>query len=462
MEDLFTEQLDEMRLQVAKSHRLLGGAPVPYRELLTDTFSKLDTALEELQVAEHELRQQNNVLIDARGEIDYERLRYHDLFEFAPYGYLVTDEYGIIQEANEVASLLLNLNRHSLPRKPLMSFVPKEHRSKFRQDLSTLVRLGYVYEHDIMLEPRGFAPFEAAVTMTAQKDSHGKVLALRWMLRDVSEQKRGERKLLALNAELEQRVDARTASLDDAYRRERKIANSLQRNLLPSVAGNEFDGLTVETAYEPAYDEFLVGGDSFDCFRTPDGCVALIVADISGKGLSAAFHTAEVRYSLRAFLQQATEPSEALRSLNNYLCRYPSANPEIFVVVLLALVDPKTGACRMSMAGSEPALIVRGNGSVESVKVEGLPLGVAANAEYATAEFVLGGGDRLVMLTDGITEARHGADFLTWEGVMRIIGALDPACGLDCLSRSIVQGARDFAHGRIHDDVCLLIAEKTS
>ncbi len=87
-------------------------SPLMEPDLLPDALDELQTSLEELQVAEEELRQQNEELASARAEVEVERHRYQDLFEFAPDGYLVTDLLGVIQEANRAAGLLLNIGQN--------------------------------------------------------------------------------------------------------------------------------------------------------------------------------------------------------------------------------------------------------------------------------------------------------------------------------------------------------------
>ncbi|MGH8010782.1 MAG: PAS domain-containing protein, partial [Candidatus Binatia bacterium] len=92
------------------------------------TFEDLQTALEALQTAEEDERQQNEELVRARQTIEVERRRYQELFDFAPDGYLVTDVSGTIQEANRAATALLQTSWHSLVGKQLLVFVPQAER----------------------------------------------------------------------------------------------------------------------------------------------------------------------------------------------------------------------------------------------------------------------------------------------------------------------------------------------
>lgn len=205
--------------------------------LLTAAFEELRVTLEELQVAEEELWQQYEELETACHLVEAERQRYRDLFEFAPDGYLVTDPAGTIQEANRAAALLLNIAPQRLIGKPLGVFISPEERRAFRDHLTRLchpildspplagqLRPGRSLEWEICLQPRsestvgrffeadatrptnrlsvvskwsslpvlGVQPFDAALTVAAICDRGGRVVGLRWLLRDITERKRAE------------------------------------------------------------------------------------------------------------------------------------------------------------------------------------------------------------------------------------------------------------------------------
>lgn len=155
-------------------------------------LNDLRSALEELQVAEAELRQQNEELIATRQALETERQRYLNLFEFAPDGYIVTDAYGNVQEANRSAARLLNIAQHHLLGKPLMSFVPEDQRRSFRALLHQLPKINRIQEWEIQLCRREKTPFDVALTVETMRDSQEKAIAFHWLLRDVTERKRAE------------------------------------------------------------------------------------------------------------------------------------------------------------------------------------------------------------------------------------------------------------------------------
>lgn len=151
-------------------------------------------ALEELRVAEEELRRQNEELAYARHQIEAAHQRYQDLFNWAPDGYLVTDAHGTIEEANQFAGTLFAIAPPDLIGKPLATFVAPEHRRPFRRQLARLPHMEHGREWETVLQPRHGPAFHTAITATAIRDA-GQVTGFRWLLRDITERKRGEQTL---------------------------------------------------------------------------------------------------------------------------------------------------------------------------------------------------------------------------------------------------------------------------
>lgn len=291
--------------------------------------------------------------------------------------------------------------------------------------------------------------------------------------RDISDRKREQ---LALEAEAD---------------RQGRIARTLQRTLLQTTASPfapsrppRVGGVEVYTAYEPADQDDLIGGDFYDAFLLPGGRVALVVGDAMGKGLAAAADTADVKFTLRAFLREdpGTDPAALLGRLNAHLCRrraleegerraagVPTQYPMVCVSVVV--IEPATGAARAAAAGMEPTLVLRagGGGPPEAVSdAGGLPLGAISEWEGESAPLSrpLAPGDALLLFTDGVAEARRrdGAGGLTIFGAAGVAGAAGrafaagPGVPLSSVSDAILGAARAFAGGSLADDVCLLLA----
>jgi serine phosphatase RsbU (regulator of sigma subunit) len=250
-----------------------------------------------------------------------------------------------------------------------------------------------------------------------------------------------------------------------AYERERRIAQVLQRPLLRSVAEGEVEGFALATCYEPAWDEADVGGDFIDVFTLPDGRAALVVGDASGKGLEAAAHNAQVRDVLRAFLrEEPDQPGRALARVNNVVCDTVEAldpvDLETFIVVAILILDPRVPEALYASAGAEPLLLLRAGGEAQAVARPALPLGVQRGTIYDQTTVRLATGDAALLITDGITEARHGGEQLGYAGMVEIAQVALTAPLLQEAARSIMLGAHGFAKGRLSDDACLILARR--
>lgn len=182
------QQSDLLQNQITKQ--------IPNREhLLVETVEQLNTSLEELHVAEEELLQQNEQLVEYQQEINNERQRYQELFDFAPDAYLVTDTYGKILEANLAASQLLTIERKKLAGKLIIIFVPQATRREFRKKLRYLHEKKQIKDWEIDLQNYQKISFNCEISASSINDQNGRCISMRWLLRDVSARKLAEAKI---------------------------------------------------------------------------------------------------------------------------------------------------------------------------------------------------------------------------------------------------------------------------
>lgn len=203
----FAEKVDLFRDHVDRLHQMIDSLPEQQKGVLEKAFQGFTIALEELQVAEEELRQQNEELIAAQQELAAERQRYHDLFEFAPDGYLVTDEKGIIVEANRTASLLLKQTQRQLIGKPLAVFVSSPDLRVFHNWLAALLRNNNPQERRLNLHPHHEDLLPTAITAAALQDHSNGQLRIHWMLHDIRARVKAEK--------LQQETASRVQLLED-------------------------------------------------------------------------------------------------------------------------------------------------------------------------------------------------------------------------------------------------------
>lgn len=237
-----------------------------------------------------------------------------------------------------------------------------------------------------------------------------------------------------------------------SIQRDLELAHKVQQGLLPS-APPKIEKYCFFDFYEPANQ---VGGDFYDYIRLNNGRLAIVLADVSGKGVSAALVmaklSAEVRYCL------ASEPSAAaaVNRINNNFCH--SGWDDRFVTMIMALVDPQRDEASIVNAGHMPPLLRRGVSRVEAVGGEqsGVPLGVDPDHRYNASTVRFNPGDFMTLFTDGISEAMNSDNQLYGlERLTKQVGG--NADDVATLGRHILDDVKQFVGGRPQsDDMCLL------
>ena len=232
------QQLEVIRWQISNYLREWGKTKIDCHPKINE---ELQETLEELQTAEEELRQQNEQLIFSREITEAERLRYQNLFEFAPDGYFVTDNLGIIQEANQAASFLLSVPQKVLIGKPLVVFIAQQYRFDF---VSRLRKLQNLQEWEMYLQPRTGLPFPGKVRVNPLYENQGKSTRFLWSISDVSEQHAALHEREKLETALRQNSDLleikvaeRTAELiiaNEQLQREIIERENIQQSLIES------------------------------------------------------------------------------------------------------------------------------------------------------------------------------------------------------------------------------------
>ena len=162
---------------------------------LAEDVEKMAVMIEELRVAEEELRVQNEELALARQAVEAEHARYHELFECAPDGYMVTDAAGVIREANRAASAMLNVPRHGLLGKPFALYVAGVDRDAFRVHLSQIQSEKAFKDWEIRLKPRERPPLPVALNISIAESQSQSGIQIRWLLRDITQRKQAEEAL---------------------------------------------------------------------------------------------------------------------------------------------------------------------------------------------------------------------------------------------------------------------------
>src|ERR1700741_1697335 len=209
----FNHRIEALQQWVYKLQRRAGKDPAHLEKIFPDAFEELHIRLEELLEADKELRQQKEELIASQQVMEAERQHYQGLFDFAPDGYLVTNASGIKQEANRAAAALLSVPQGFLLGIPLIAFVAKGDCRAVLTQLTQLKKWERVQDWEVYLQPHKGTPFPSVITVAAVRGPQGRLIDLRWLIRDITEHKRMEEALRKAHNELEMRVQERTAEL---------------------------------------------------------------------------------------------------------------------------------------------------------------------------------------------------------------------------------------------------------
>lgn len=194
------------------------------------------------------------------------------------------------------------------------------------------------------------------------------------------------------------RKQASEAASRERIEQELKVATLIQQNFLPRELP-DLPGWQVAAYYQPARE---VGGDFYDFFPLEDGRVAVVIGDVTDKGVPAAMVMAAARSVLRAIGSRSSSPGEVLVQVNDLLC--PDIPERMFVTCLYAVVDPVTGRIVFANAGHNLPFARTAAGASE-LRATGMPLGMMPGMTYEEKEAVLAPGEALFLYSDGITEA---------------------------------------------------------
>jgi len=236
------------------------------------------------------------------------------------------------------------------------------------------------------------------------------------------------------------------ARLDEELRTAYVVQSRLLPVELPEIEGYAFAGTN-----RPAR---TVSGDYYDVIVRPDGRMYFIIADVSGKGVTAALVMASVATAFNIFTRTDPSPAELVRELNATLA--PKTAPTKFVTLVAGLLDPKTGVVEFANAGHVAPLVISRDG-VMQLKTTDLVVGLLPSAQYRNQIVTLAPGDSIVLFTDGVTEAENvQEEQLGLEPVAQLVTTLHGVAA-PAILETIEDFVREFAgEAPAGDDVTML------
>lgn len=212
------------------------------------------------------------------------------------------------------------------------------------------------------------------------------------------------------------------------------LARRVQQHFLPQNT-LQVAGYRIAETYVPAR---AVGGDHYDFFRYADGRIGLIIADVSGKAVSAALVMARFGMAVRLLAGQAHNPLDLLVTLNILLL--DELESGMFVTAQVLALDPESGTLDLANAGHPAPLRRRANGKVDELALDpAAPLGANARTTFQASQHVLGPGDLIVFYTDGLNEAENeaGLQFGIQPATAAISPHADAQSALDAINAAL-------------------------
>ena len=250
------------------------------------------------------------------------------------------------------------------------------------------------------------------------------------------------------------RIEAVTAE-NERIEVELQLSAAIQSQMLPSQHPEfpESTDLDLYALMDPAKE---VGGDFYDYFMVDDSHLALVIADVSGKGIPASLFMMIAKTLIKNRAKAGESPKEILRNVNNQLCEGNETG--FFVTVWLAIIDLETGEGMAANAGHEHPMLARQGGSFEMITYRHSPaVALMEDISFKEHSFILHPGDRLFVYTDGVPEAINSHEEMF--GTTRILETLnrDPDASPENLLHRLRQEVDAYSEGTVQfDDITML------
>jgi GAF domain-containing protein len=237
------------------------------------------------------------------------------------------------------------------------------------------------------------------------------------------------------------------------YSREHEVASILQSSVVPDALVS-IDGIDAGSVYEPAGPDVEIGGDYYDMFRSDDGAVWFAMADVCGKGVQAATKTSMIKYTVRALVAAGQNPDQIMSEVNRIVT--DAGDPSDIVTLWLGRYNREESMLEWANGGHPPSLLVRKDGRCDRLGPTGPLLGALREAPYTLGKTSFGIGDRIVLYTDGVTEARLGNTFF---GEERVLGFLEVSSTPMEFAQGLLDAVRAFVRDDLRDDVAILVID---
>jgi sigma-B regulation protein RsbU (phosphoserine phosphatase) len=252
------------------------------------------------------------------------------------------------------------------------------------------------------------------------------------------------------NLELQRAVEignTRSKQQEQELAKAREIQEGLLPKKIPQVRGLEVAG-----AWQPAS---TVGGDYFDVLKFGERKIGVCIGDVVGKGISAALLMANLQASFRALASEEVSPSTLVGKLNEVISN--NIAPDKFVTFWYCTIDTNENRLTYASAGHWPPILFHKSGEGVPLREGGTPLGIFPDWKYEDGGFPLASGDRLVLYTDGLTEAMNSDEQEFGERRLLELCRNNIALSASELLAAIRKEVVSFCNGNFQDDFTLVV-----
>jgi serine phosphatase RsbU (regulator of sigma subunit) len=241
------------------------------------------------------------------------------------------------------------------------------------------------------------------------------------------------------------------------YQQQKKFTDAMQRSLLPRTRPR-IPGLEIGAVYESSA-LVGIGGDVYDYLQIDDDRLAIVLGDVTGHGIDAAADMAMAKFVFRSLARLYPEPGAFLAAANNVVVEEIGAGK--FITMLYLTVNLARGEVACASAGHPAPRLVRADGTVESLAVQGLVLGIEVGQPYEELTRSFEPGSAVVLFTDGVVEARRRGELFGEERLDRIL-AEQHDLPAEALAESVLQECRRFVGGELRDDCAIVVVRRRS
>ncbi len=378
----------------------------------------------------------------AEDQLRERELQYRSIFEAATDAILIVGLDGRVVAANHAAGRL-----YERPHADMTGLTVQDVTAPPSHALITPQSVAGYGKGDIRGEAVGVAAsgrvFEVEYHATAfryQQQPHILVL-----VSDISERKRAEAERLRLQEQLLRQ--------NERLRAELSLARTVQQSLLPQRAPWDAERLAVASRSLSAS---VVGGDLYVYVAHPDGRMLVAVGDVAGSGVAAALVVALTISAIEGESRNAQEPAACIAALQTRLNEQLQACG-IFVSLLVTLFDVQAGELVLANAGMPAPLLLRA-GRVELLETHGVPLGIQLGGAISELRIALQPGDRVLLASDGLVEARNAyGELFGYERMLAILSARPPDETPEHLLDHVFAQVATFAGAaELRDDITVL------